>query len=122
MGQKSFVKLVQSIREALCLSDLTDEESIQFDEKDSIRCFRELSLEQKVEFFSKFLKIDQSIEGLFLPYSIEIFNDYVQPLFSLMRQILGLDDDRLVSEVMLGFLVKFCQSEEQIKCINFDEF
>lgn len=39
-----------------------------------------------------------------------------------MSQILGLNDDRLVSEVMLGFLVKFSQSEEQIKCLNFDEF
>lgn len=39
-----------------------------------------------------------------------------------MSHILGLDDDRLVSEVMLGFIIKFSQSEEQIKCLNFDEF
>ena len=39
-----------------------------------------------------------------------------------MSQILGLDDDRFVSEVMLGFTAKFLQSQEQIKCINFDEF
>ena len=45
----------QSIREALCLFELTDEESIQFDEKYSIRCFRELSQEQKLEFLSKLL-------------------------------------------------------------------
>ena len=74
----------QSIREALCLFELTDEESIQFNEKDSIRCFRELSQEQKLEFLSKLLKNNQSIEGLFLPYSIDIFNDSVRPMFSLM--------------------------------------
>ena len=54
--------------------------------------------------------------------SIDIFNESVQPLFSLMSQILGLDDERPISEVILGFLVKFCKSEEQIKCINFDKF
>lgn len=77
------------------------------DNKKKKRSFKELSPEQKVEFLSKFLKVDQTIEGIFLPYSINIFNDSFQPLFSLMSQILGLDDDRQVSEVMLGFLVKF---------------
>ena len=113
---------LHSIREALCLSELNDEESVQFDEKESIRSFREMSLHQKTEFLSKHLKYDLNIEGLSLPYSIDLFNDSIQPLFSLMGHILGLDNDRLVSEVMLGFMVKFRQSEEQIKFINFDEF
>ena len=51
----------QSIREALCLSELKDKEFVQFDEKESIRSFRELSPEHKVEFLSKFLKVDKSI-------------------------------------------------------------
>ena len=104
------------------MSEFTNKESIQFDEKNELRYFTELSPEQKVEFLLKFLKTYQSIEGLFLPYSICIFNDSFQPLFSLTSQILGLNDDRWVIEVMLGFLVKFCQYEEQIKCINFVEF
>ena len=67
----------QSMREALCLSELNDKESVQFDEKESIRSFREMSLEQKTEFLSKFLKFDQNIEGLSLPYSIDLFNDSI---------------------------------------------
>ena len=77
-------------------------------------------LEQKTDFMSKYLKSDQNIKGLSLPYCINLFNDLVQPLFSLMSHILGLDYDRLVSEVMLVFLVKFSWSEEQIKCLNFE--
>ena len=73
-----------------------------------------MSPEKKTEFLSRDLKIDQSIAGIVLPYNIDIFNEFVQPLFSLLSQVLGLDDDRLISEVMLGFLVKFCQSEKQI--------
>ena len=112
----------QSIRQELCLSKLNDEEFIQFDGRESIRSFRELSPEKKVEFLSKFLKSNQNIEGLSLPYSIDLFNYSIRPFFSLMSDILGLDDDRLVNEVMLGFLVKFSQSEERNKCLNFDEF
>jgi hypothetical protein len=40
---------LQSIREALRLSESNEEESVQFDEKESIRSFRESSPEQKVE-------------------------------------------------------------------------
>ena len=110
----------QSIREELCLYKLN--EYVQFDEKESISSFREMSPEQKTEFLSKFLKSDQNIEGLSLLYSIDLFNNSIQRLFSLMIQILGLNDDKLVSEVMLRFLVKFGHFEEKNKCLNFDEF
>ena len=48
----------------------------------------------------------QSLEGLFLPYSIHIFKEEVQLVVSLVCQILGLDNDVHVNEFVLGFLLK----------------
>ena len=76
------------------MSKSNQEGSIQIDEKELIRSFRELSPTQKTKFLSKILKAYKSIEGLVLPYSIDIFNESVQLLFSLLSQILGHDNDK----------------------------
>ena len=55
---------------------------------------------------SNILNEDQSLEGLFFPYSIHIFKEEVQLVVSLVCQILGLDNDIHVNEVVLGFLLK----------------
>jgi hypothetical protein len=47
----------------------------------------------------------------------------VQWVCSLLSQILGLDNDKHVVEVMLGFLLTFFQSESGLSvCISFDQF
>ena len=51
-------------------------------------------------------KPDVSIDGLNFPYENSIFQDPLLSLFSLMSRILGLDDDRLVFEVMVGCLLE----------------
>ena len=66
-------------------------------------------------------KPDVSIQGITFPCKNSIFQDPLQSLFSLMNQILGLDDDRLVFEVMAWCLLEVSQSKSS-KCINFDEF
>ena len=66
-------------------------------------------------------KPDVSIKGLAFPFENSIFQDPLQSSFSLMSQVLGLDDNSLVSEVMIGCLLEESQSKSP-KCLNFDEF
>jgi hypothetical protein len=47
----------------------------------------------------------------------------VQWVCSILSHILGLDNDKYVVEVMLGFLISFFQSDSsQTVCISFDRF
>jgi hypothetical protein len=47
----------------------------------------------------------------------------VQWSCSLLSQILGLDNDKFVVEVMMGFLLRFFMSESsQLVCISFEKF
>ena len=64
-------------------------------------------------------KPDVSIEGLAFPCKNSIFQDPLQSLFSLMSRGLGLDDDKLVSEVMIGCLLEAIQCKSP-KRLNFD--
>jgi hypothetical protein len=58
-----------------------------------------------------------------LPISVNIMVIEVQWVCSIISQILGLDNDKYVVEVMLGFLLTFFQSESsQSICICFDRF
>ena len=51
-------------------------------------------------FLSSILNEGQSLEGLFLPYNVNIFKKEVQLVMSLVFQILALDDDIHISEVI----------------------
>jgi len=47
----------------------------------------------------------------------------IQWACSILNQILGLDNDKYVVEVMLGFMLTFFQSESNLSvCISFDKF
>lgn len=56
-------------------------------------------------------KNDVSIGGFTFPCENSIFQDPLQSLFSLMSRVLDLDDDRMISEVMVGCLLKVSQSK-----------
>ena len=101
----------QTIRQALSLSK--SHKFGPFNEEECLRVYKEVNNEEKVQFVSKFLKPNQSIHQTPLPYHVKIFQDPIQSIFSLLCQILGYDDDRLVDEVMLGFLLKSNQPQLQ---------
>jgi hypothetical protein len=58
-----------------------------------------------------------------LPMNVNIMVIEVQWVCSLLSQVLGLDNDKYVVEVMLGFLLTFFKSESGLSvCISFDQF
>ena len=88
-----------------------------------IRVYRECQLEIKTLFLKMIIKLDQFPQSLFFPLSIYIMISEVQCVCSFLSQVLGLNNDIFIVEFMLGFLLKFFQSNSgQVVCINFDEF
>jgi hypothetical protein len=59
--------------------------------------------------------------GLSLSMNVNKMVIEVQWVFSLLSQFFGLDNDKYVVEVMLGFLLTFFKSESSLSFyINFD--
>ena len=112
---------MQSIREASPILESDEDLIEQFLELSCLDSVRGLGQSQLQSFISKMTKHDVSIEGLTFPRKNSIFQDPFQSLFSLMSQVLGLDDDRLVFEVMIGCLLEVSHSKSP-KCLNFGEF
>ena len=69
--------------------------------------YKNCRTEVRCQFLSNILKDGQSLEGLFLPYNVNIFKEEVQLVMSLVSQILGLDDNMHINEVILGFFSKY---------------
>jgi hypothetical protein len=79
--------------------------------------------EVKTLFLQTIVKPEHHSESLSLPASVSIMIIEVQWACSLLSQILGLDNDKFVVEVMLGFLLTFFMSESgQSVCVSFDKF
>ena len=76
-----------------------------FNEQVLIELYKNCKTEVRCQFLSSILKVGQSLEGLFLPYNVNIFKDEIQLVMSIVSQVLGLDDDTHVNEVILGFLL-----------------
>lgn len=112
----------RTIRESLGLSESIAIQSKQFDEEKITKFYRDSTNEVKSQTLYKILKPSESIQDMSFPYDVNIFQDEVQVVFSVLSQILGLDNDKLVIEVMLGFLMSLSQSELESKCLNFDKF
>ena len=74
--------------------------------EESIRVYREGSVENKVEFLSKVLKVGRSIEFSFFPFDVSIFQENVQLVFYFLSRFLGHNNDKSIDEVMLGFIMK----------------
>ena len=87
--------------------------------------YKSCKTEVRCQFLSNILKEGQSLEGIFLPYNVNIFKKEVQMVMSLVSQILGLDDDIHISKVILGFLLRIISIEPEshlIHCFNLDEY
>ena len=58
-----------------------------------------------------------------MPLNVNLMVIEVQWVYSLLSQVLGLDNDKYVLEFMLGFLLTFFKSEFGLSVIiNFDKF
>jgi hypothetical protein len=82
-----------------------------------------MSPRSKNLFLQTIVKPEHHSESLSLPINVSIMIIEVQWACSLLSQILGLDNDKFVVEVMLGFLLTFFMSEfSRSVCISFDKF
>ena len=75
-----------------------------------ITIYREFPSEVKTLFLQTIVKTEHHLESLSLPTSVSVMIIEVQWACSLLGQILGLDNDKFVVEVMLGFLMIFFMS------------
>jgi hypothetical protein len=74
-----------------------------FEEENIIMVYRECPSEVKDLFLQTIVKPEHISESLSLPMSVNIMVIEVQWVCSILSQILGLDNDKYVVEVMLGF-------------------
>ena len=98
---------VKCVHGILSLPDSFPVNPESFNEEVLIELYKNCKTEVKCQFLSSILKVGQSLEGLFLPYNVNIFKDEVQLVMSIVNQFLGLDDDTYVNEVILVFFVKY---------------
>ena len=90
-----------------------------------IELYKNCRTEVRCQFLSCILKDGQLLEGLFLPYNVNIFKEEVQLVMSLISQILGLDDDTHINEVISSFLLTIGSIDPESNsahCFNLDEY
>jgi hypothetical protein len=110
-----------SLRHALNIPDASPIVSEPFEEQRMIMIYRECLPKVKTLFLQTIVKPEHHSESLSLPANLSVMIVEVQWACSLLSQILGLDNDKLVVEVMLGILLIFFQSGQSV-CVSFDEF
>jgi hypothetical protein len=91
-----------------------------FEEQRKIIIYRECFPKVKTMFLQSIVKPEHYSESLSLPVSISIMIIKVQWSCSLLGQILGLDNDKFVVEVMLGFLLIFFLSGQSVRVIFYE--
>ena len=77
---------------------------VQFIEEKSLAIIKALSLDQLYTFMSNMFKPKISPSNHSFPYDISLFTETLQAIFSLLSQILGLEDDKIVTEIMVGIV------------------
>jgi hypothetical protein len=88
-----------------------------------ITIYKEFPPEVKTLFLQTIVKPEHHSKSLSLHASVSFMVIKVQWACSLLSQILGLDNDKFVVEVMLGFLLTFFMSKSgQSVCVSFDKF
>ena len=92
----------QTSRQALRLPESNLQQSVSFNEENLISSFRKIENEVKLGFMLNLLKSNQAIEKLTFPYDLQDFKDCVKQFFSLLSQVLCLDNDKQVQEVMVS--------------------
>jgi hypothetical protein len=82
-----------------------------FEEEKLVTVYMECPPEVKNLFLQKIVKLEHYSESLSLKMNVNVMVIEIQWAGSILSQILGLDNDKYVVEVMLGFLLTFFQSE-----------
>lgn len=70
---------------------------------------------------SKMFRPDISPSNYTFPYDVSLFIETIQVVFSLLSQILGLDNDKSVTEVMVGTVCLVRQSIKEF-ALSFDQY
>ena len=91
------------MRKALCLLPPTPD-VVQFSEENSLAIIKALTPDQLYTFLSKMLRPDASPSQHDFPYDHSLFSEPLQGVFSILSQILGLEDDSKVTEIMVGVI------------------
>ena len=78
-----------------------------------IELYKNCRTEIRGQFLSSILKDGQLLEGLFLPYNVNIFKEEVQLVMSLVSQVLGLDNDTHINEFILCFLLSIGSNDHE---------
>ena len=116
---------VKYVRGMLSLPDSFPVNPKSFNEQVLIELCKNCQTEVRCHFLSNILRVGQSLEGLFLSYNVSIFKDEVQLVMSMVSQVLGLDNDKHVSKVILGFFLSIGSTDNEsnlVRCFNLDEF
>ena len=115
----------KTVRGLLSLPDNFLDSCESLNEHALIEMYKNCRTEVRCQFLSNILKHGQSLEGIFMPYNVDIFKKEVHLVMSLVSQILGLDNDIHIREVILGFLLSISSSDPKshsIRCFNLDEY
>ena len=110
----------KTLRKILCLSS-TNPDVVQFSEEKSLATIKAFDSNQLYIFMSKMFRPDISPSNFSFPYDISLFNETLQSVFSLLSQILGLQDDKLVTEIMVGTVCLVSQSTKEF-ILSFDQY
>ena len=82
---------------------------------------KSLNLDQLYMFMSKIFRPDIRPSNFSFPYDISLLSETLQVVFSLLSQILGLEDDKSVTEIMVGIVCLVSQSTEEF-ILSFDQY
>ena len=110
----------QTVRKALCLP-LPTPDVVQFSEESSLTIIKALTPDQLYTFLSKMLRPDASLSQHAFPYDRSLFSEPLQGVFSVLSQILGLEDDSKVTEIMVGIICFVSQASEEVN-LQFDQY
>lgn len=70
---------------------------------------------------SKMFKPDISPLNYAFPYDSYLFAEALQAIFSILSQILGLEDDKIVTEIMVGIVFLVSQFTKEVS-LSFDQY
>ena len=96
-------------------------EVVQFTEESSLAIIKAMNPDQLYTFMSKMLKPDVSPSNHAFPYDRSLFSEPLQATFSILSQILGLEDDSKVTEIMVGVICLVSKSSKEVN-LNFDQY
>ena len=120
-GSKIVVSInPQTLRKALCFPS-ANSNVVQFTKEKSLTIVKALSPYQLYTFMSKMFKPDISPSNYAFPYDSSLFSEALQAVFSMVSQILGLEDDKIVTEIMVGIVCLVSQSTKEVS-LSFDQY